>query len=548
MLTLREALELPVFAGAQLVAGHAGLENQIRWVHIVDIPDAHYEWRRAGVLLLTAGYGLRADPERQAALVPKLVEQGFSGLVLSTGHYFESSPEIILEKADALGFPVIETPPDLLFIEVTEAVLEQIISRQFHLLQQSTQIHAGLTDLVLKGGDLNELAATLAGFLQRSITIEDPSFYVLAAARSGPVDAARKRSVSRGRTTPEVAQRLIEHGIYDRLLQSMAPLRVPPMPDLGMDMERIVAPIIVDREIHGYIWIIAGDHPLTDLDEMAISRAATIAALIIFKEQAVRHAEDALRGDFFEQLLAGSFSSSAFLEQARRFDLRLDRAYRILVIHAQPQTGGIIPSIYPKIDSWLRSKAEITLLIPREDHLVLVMESNPSHPAGRLASELAADLSHPACRLLVGVGGQFEVKDDQVGDIQASYAGAREAVHIALALGQEDGVVRFDQLGVLHWLYHLPPEVRAENQYLLLLDKLASYDADHGAQLVKTLEAYLDHGGSLIETAESLYIHRNTLIHRLERIEQLLQLDLKQPIQRLNLHVALKSARLHGKL
>lgn len=66
MLTLREALEMPVFATAQVVAGHAGLDNEIRWVHIVEIPDAHYQWKRRGVLLLTAGYGLRDAPQRQA--------------------------------------------------------------------------------------------------------------------------------------------------------------------------------------------------------------------------------------------------------------------------------------------------------------------------------------------------------------------------------------------------------------------------------------------------------------------------------------------------
>ena len=64
----------------------------------------------------------------------------------------------------------------------------------------------------------------------------------------------------------------------------MGPLHIDPIPDLGMTMERIVAPIIVAHEIYGYIWIIAGDRPLTALDELAIEHAATVAALILFPE------------------------------------------------------------------------------------------------------------------------------------------------------------------------------------------------------------------------------------------------------------------------
>jgi hypothetical protein len=88
--------------------------------------------------------------------------------------------------------------------------------------------------------------------------------------------------------SPEVTKRLLETGIYQQLLTKMRAVRVEPMPDLGMTMERIVAPIMVEREIHGYIWIISGSRPLTELDEMAIRHRATVAAFLIFKEQAVR--------------------------------------------------------------------------------------------------------------------------------------------------------------------------------------------------------------------------------------------------------------------
>jgi purine catabolism regulator len=64
--------------------------------------------------------------------------------------------------------------------------------------------------------------------------------------------------------------------------------------------------------VYGYIWIVAGDHPLTELDELAIDHAATVAALALLKDQAVRESQQAMRGDLLTQLLR----DEAEIEQA----------------------------------------------------------------------------------------------------------------------------------------------------------------------------------------------------------------------------------------
>ena len=61
-------------------------------MHIVDIPDARYDWPKGGELLLTAGLGLREDAVRRAELIPKLAEKGLAGVAFSMGHYLETVP------------------------------------------------------------------------------------------------------------------------------------------------------------------------------------------------------------------------------------------------------------------------------------------------------------------------------------------------------------------------------------------------------------------------------------------------------------------------
>ena len=540
MLTVREALQLPALSLASLAAGQTGLDNQINWVHIVDMPDAQYEWHRRGVLLLTAGFGLHDHPERQHSLIPKLVAEGFAGMVLSLGYYFDHVPPILIEAADALAFPIIKAPRELLFIEVTEAILERIVNRQYVLLQQSNEIYAQLTRLVLQGANLNGLAETLAELLHRPVTIEDTVFRVLGAAQIGPVDEARLEALAHGRTTPETAQKLLDAGIYDQLLQEMRPIYVPPMPESHMMMERYVAPIIVDREIYGYIWIIAGERPLTQLDELTISHGATVAALMMFKDEAVRKAEEALRGDFFEQLLRPGERNNQFFEQARRLNYRLDKPHQVILIHGLARAGGNGRFLLNNVEKWLKTQTIPSLLVWHDENLVVIVESHKPTIGLNLARTIAVELKHPAHQLLLGVSEGCEEA------VHSSYAEAREAVHIAQLLGQDEGVVTFGELGLWHWLYHLSPGERLNNAYIQHVFTLAAYDHKRRTELVKTLETYLDYGGSLVEAAQALYIHRNTLLHRIERIETLCLVNLRQPLDRLNLHVAVKGYRLFG--
>ena len=546
MLTVKDALQMPVLASTTLIAGENGLNKEIRWVHVVDMPDTNFEWHRKGVLLLTSGYALFKNPEQQRTLIPRLVKKKFAGMVFAVGKYFHEIPPLLKEQADAHDFPLIEAPPDLLYINVSEALLGQIVNDRYQLLQESTRINEQLTQLVLEDANLDDLATTLAHLLQRSITIESPSFRILAESQVGLVDEARNRSVENGRTTPDVAQYLLNAGIYDKLLKRKDSLRIRPIPELGVTMERFVAPIIVDLEIHGYIWIISGGTPLTDLDKMAIRHCATVAALILFKDKARREARDVLRGDFFERLLRGDNDLIAASEQLRQINYRIDQPHQVLLVHAPFPAGANRNSLVKDIEQWCEGKREKPLMVWREGVLLVLLESDDAEEGKQVAAELATKLSHPAQPLLIGVSGPCVPLRQDPDGMRRIYEQAREVVNINLKMGKKQGAVVFEELGLLHWLYHLPSEQWADNQYLKHIQILVEYDEKRGTSLTQTLEHYLEHGAALVDAAQSLYIHRNTLLNRMERIEQLCGIELREPVHRLNLYAALKSYQLHN--
>jgi purine catabolism regulator len=103
-----------------------------------------------------------------------------------------------------------------------------------------------------------------------------------------------------------------------------------------------------------------------------------------------------------------------------------------------------------------------------------------------------------------------------------------------------DGSVNlFGDLGVYRLLLAVDPG-EIKSFYLESVGRLAEYDRKHRGELLHTLEVLL-HYPTLSQTAQSLHIHRNTLLYRLQRIQELTNLNLEDGETRLTLHLALKA-------
>ncbi len=64
------------------------------------------------------------------------------------------------------------------------------------------------------------------------------------------------------------------------------------------------------------------------------------------------------------------------------------------------------------------------------------------------------------------------------------------------------------------------------------IQKLKEYDSDSDGDLLETLYAYICYERSLVKTAEKLNVHRNTVVYRVNRINEIINLDLDNPLIR----------------
>jgi PucR family transcriptional regulator, purine catabolism regulatory protein len=543
MLTVRQALAMEVFAGSCVVAGKDGLDREIRWAHPVDIPHAS-EWVRGGELLLTTFYGLRDDPEAQIHLCAELAEKGLAGMVVAIGGYLDAVPDAIRSAADAVNFPIIEMPWDVPFEDVVRAISEQIINEQYQLYKQSLSIHGSLTRLVLDGGSLQDVAQELCKLLQRPVEIDDLSFSVLAAAGSETeIDDSRRTALREGRSAPMLLEHLRRTGVLSRMRTSFEPERIDADESTsayGMTMARILAPIVVARKIYGYVWIIAGRRELEPLDFHAIEHAATVAALILFRDQTGRQAEERAESRILSRLLAEDARlDNTLREEAARFRLRLEAPHAIVVIDAG---SNEVRAVELAARNAVRRAGLAAAMGERAGRVVALVEGSRSEAIVELCQRIITEAQPLEDTIRVGASPLHE----DAATLQRAYEHALEALALLPALGDDRKVAQFDELGILHWLHAVPQDLLAENAFARSIQRLAEHDRARGAELLHTLEVFLECDGNSVRAAEKLIVHRHTLKYRLQRIEELCTVDLSDPLCKLNLRAALLSRRMRN--
>ncbi len=534
MLTVAEALDLPILKTAQVVAGRNGLQNTIRWVHTVGVPDGAM-WLNGGELILTTIFNMPDTPEKQCEFIRELAEKGIVGLVITVGKLLEEIPSYLRQLGDELDFPLIEIPYEERFVDIAKTVNERISEENLDNVSRALSIQQRLSRLVLEGGGFWELAEMLADLMGHSISIENERFEAIANKNIAEVDSARRYTILHGRTNPLLIEAL-EDEFLPKIRETLRPVYLPIIEDVGLEMERLLAPIVVHGEIYGYMWIIADVHGLSQIDMMAIEVGATVAALLMLYQESVQTAEASLKGSLMSQLIEGDANRETILtDQSLRYGVDLRLPYMMLAVESNNSQPRYVARIYRTINQVLTQTETQAVAGQFAGQVVILAQANQD--INTLAELLINRLIDRDNQARIGIS--LTYKD--ASNVGRAHQQCIEVLDITRRLGQQESIQYFTGLGYIHTLFHAGIESLYNNPHVPVLRQLLD---EKQADLFNTLETYLDEGGNSVQTADVLHIHRSTLNYRLTRIREICDVDLSSPLIRMNLQIALKLMRL----
>ncbi|GAA0357298.1 PucR family transcriptional regulator ligand-binding domain-containing protein [Microbispora corallina] len=502
---LRDLLAVPALRLA-LLAGEERLDRAVTGVLITDLPDPR-RYLSGGELVLT-GLMWRQGPDDSARFVDALVGAGVAALGAGDAR-LGTVPDDLVTACRDRGLPLVEVPVEVSFGAVTELVRGRLAGPAGDP-RGALGRHRRIVAAVAEGAGLDELFALIASELGVAAAVITASGSVVA----GDLPAGEAVRLAR-----------------DYLSAVRLPVVVRPR---GEGVAHTLFAVDRSHRAAGWALVCRGE-----LDaEIGYELAACVAMERTRREEG-RRVERRLA----EQLIALACSGGDPSELSARLRTSgIDAAEPYAVVAATVARPGATDGPDPAVlggqvvEELLDRRAVAAAGADGSVALVPLRQVTADDLAASLrdrTSLLTAGL--PGTRVAIGVSGALT-------GAAAIRGGVEEAGHARrMAEARGGGVVTSDEIYTHALLLAtVPGDVRGSFAERLL-GPLFDYDRRHGAELVRTLGAFLDCAGSWNGCAERLHVHVNTVRYRIKRVEELTGKDLSSMADRVDLFLALRA-------
>ncbi|MBS2939381.1 helix-turn-helix domain-containing protein [Nocardioides sp. J2M5] len=388
-----------------------------------------------------------------------------------------------------------------LFAELDEA--NRSLTRHTEAVDAAALAHDRLTDLLVGGGGVAEVADVLSGVLGGAVSIWTPSGELQAGEDGGvdwagavPTALASGRSVVVGSGLVAAAQAGSEH----------------------------VATLVLRR-----------DEPLDLAGRRTLERGALVTALVLLFARSVSDAEERLGGQLLVDLLEGDAADRSRLrDRVRRHGASVDGP----VVVAAAAVDGV--------DRHRASRAVLGLARRLSglagEHRGAVVLVVPGDDPQRVGAELQSVVAASGGSATVGVATTTDaLQDDR---LARAHGEALRCLDTLVRLGRRGEVSDPAGLGVARLLLGDNDPEHVASFIDAAVGPVRDWDERRGTALLATLEAWFAAGGRLKETAAALHLHPNTVTQRLERVGELLGPGWREPARALDVQLALRLARL----
>lgn len=313
-------------------------------------------------------------------------------------------------------------------------------------------------------------------------------------------------------------------------------------------------PVIGSGELLGYLAIIINKNAIDEVLNLTIENALNVYAIQFIKQKLIMETKEQVKDSYLVKLFEEKIEDQAkIVEYATIMNMDLYKSHRIAVLKLEEETSvyhsNLIERESEKASEWDHIKEQLYLtyneiIVTKRDDMMILMIPVEREIEGAASywGELYQYLNYQpifkklSLKIYMGVGGIT----DRLEDYHYAYKQAMHAYNVSRNGFPINGIAIFDELGAYSLLNNLKDQELGDLFMKKHLATLMEYARGSGADLPNTLRTYLFNNGNLKDTMEELFIHRSTLRYRLERIREILGMDIDDAETRLNLMLAYK--------
>jgi len=505
---LRSLLQMPDL-GLTLVSGRHHLDREIRWVVPTDLHDPR-RYLSGGELVLTGMMWRRAEHDSDA-YVRNLIAAGVTALGAGDHPEFHSVPIDLVDACARHDLPLFAVDAEVAFAEITERIVQRLSVGRSGDLASLLDRHRRL----IAADGIGQILELIRAELGMECMVLSPSGRPL---RGGLELSETDRSAIVARA--HAAERLPQKVTLDR--------------------HRCYSVFGIGSTIHtGRFLVTDDDHTQWPPERRLVAEQLSALLMLELDDPAVRPAPEvelitALREGRVDEHLMRSAGlpvgggCTVIVAVGEPLALR-----EVVVAEAVAGPHSDDDPLRPPVAAWATHGDETVAILAGPAGTA---EERPALLEWARHCAAALTAANPAGNGSVSVGLADPVRSPE--GLRGALEQARHTAALAqprpggVDIAEPDHLVSHRML-----LAAVPPDVSKAFR-TRVLDPLLEYDTKHRSDLLITLRRFLECDGSWRQCALSLHLHVNTVRYRMRRVEELTGRDLRNPLDRMDLALA----------
>lgn len=511
MITLKNILELPYMKDIQPLYPISNASKiTVKNIAILEAPIENFV--RKGEIVVSTALSVRDHEDTLFHFIQEIQSAGASALILAFPDNSYEILESISTHFQSLDFPILLAPWSLHFADIVENTLRKIWAQSEENHVQMEELQKQLLNCYLQDGTYSDAACIISSFFQCDTIIADMNLTV-----KGSSQPILQQDFSNLLLNKENELTRIDIEAFDKSFGYIILYSLPDTIDLQSLQENICEycnnaitlwftrewslTSIKMRSQEDFVWKIA-HHEYDDTNKL-MSRAKAMH----------------FQTDCHYVCIVGS----PVLEK----DLRAGHTELSFQAKAQLQSSTTI--LQEQILHMTHSMGLSVMTTYQNQYLIIYLQRDTDedsytfvkHYLDNLESHLRSSL--PNLAFLWG----FDSQKSGFDMLHKSFANAKEALKLCKELKPSDYrcCYQFSLIKKIDSILCSNKEIM--ETVLSILKPIIEYDRAKNSDLLLTLEYYCENNYNVSETARAQHLHRQSLLYRLEKIENLCNLSLK---------------------
>lgn len=539
-MTVEELLQLASLSNVKLLGGANGLNREVKWFHIIDIPQIAY-WLKEGDMLFTSGYALHMNPEIMEGLIESLNEKGVSALLIAENLYLKEIPAKMIADADKYDFPIFTFPPETTLRNITHQVAELLLKNNDEFFAKYDIFQQDTLNIVLKGkAPLQQLVKLLTCKIGEDVLLLDEFGRIMAA---GYVKGDRDeflRNFRRNISSEETVN--LENPVTGYYKKSYFYYH------LRYNQQNVFLVVLNNIEHFNII------------ERIFIKNIVATIASLISNSETLKNSKLIAQIPLLESILYGQYASEELVySKTEEQGWNMDASHFAVVFDTNNFNRRIVKGdmnerqikdfkneIINELIDMIKRIQGIYPVIRQELVFTTIFKLTTTKSESRIIQSCYEIIYYIKKKYEINLLIGFSSIGKELSGLPSKLIEAKEVIEIIKDM-KDTQLATYDQVSLDIIVNRVIMDADLKQTFIKKMLVLAEYDIQYSSDLIHTLRLLVNNQGNVAETARSLNVHRNTIKYRMQKIEEILGISLSSANVFLNISIILKIYDLRDK-